>query len=70
MSDDESHPVDGAAREAFDTSDLDFFHELVTGMRRAGPPFRPSAFVAAAYAASIRDRGSGSTKVRAGRCIP
>ena len=43
---------------------------LVTGMRRAGPPFRPSAFVAAAYAASIRDRGSGSTKVRAGRCIP
>lgn len=26
------------------------------------------SFVAAGYAASIRDRGSGSTKVRAGRC--
>ena len=29
MSDNESHPVDPAARGAFDTSDLDFFHELV-----------------------------------------
>jgi len=27
------------------------------------------SFSLAAYAASIRDRGSGSTKVRAGRCI-
>ena len=29
MSDNESHPVDPAARGVFDASDLDFFHELV-----------------------------------------
>ena len=40
---------------------------LVTGMRISVPMFGwvPRDL---AYAASIRDRGTGSTKVRAGRC--
>jgi len=41
----------------------------VIGMRGPGSTFQPPVFVLAAYAASIRDRGSGSTKVRAGRRV-
>lgn len=42
--------------------------EFVTGMRMAGADVLPRR-CDVAYAASIRDRGTGSTKVRAGRCI-
>ena len=40
---------------------------LVTGMRMAVPISR-RGFSTVAYGATIRDRGTGSTKVWAGRC--
>ena len=43
------------------------FRVLVTGMKMAVPISRRGSWTAA-YGATIRDRGTGSTKVRAGRC--
>lgn len=40
---------------------------LVTGMRIGGADVPAALVKAAAYGATIRDRGTGSTKVRAGR---
>jgi len=42
---------------------------LVTGMRIAGADGPAAVALAAAYGATIRDRGTGSTKVRAGRSV-
>jgi hypothetical protein len=41
---------------------------LVTGMKMAVPLFPAAIRLIAAYGATIRDRGTGSTNVRAGRC--
>ncbi len=41
---------------------------FVTGMRMAVPRVPAVIGLIAAYGATIRDRGTGSTKVRAGRC--
>lgn len=42
---------------------------FVTGMTVAAPPEPAVRFRSPAYGETIRDRGAGSTQVRAGRCI-
>ena len=44
-------------------------NEIVTGMRIAGTEVLAAGEEPAAYGATIRDGGAGSTKVWAGRCI-
>ena len=50
------------------SSPLSRYSGLVTGMRVLGADVPAATVTVSAYGATVRDRGTGSTKVRAGRC--
>ena len=57
------------ARTALRSFEFSASIALVTGMRIAGAEVLAAGEEPAAYGATIRDGGAGSTKVWAGRCI-